>query len=495
MKNMMKGTKNTMFPHTIRQHIGPKAYLVLALMMLMACSGGGGGGGGGGDLLAGGGIGGTGITVGAITGFGSVIVNDVDYNTEDAEVIINGELIDTENSTVDSVLAIGMVVRVEAKYPTDGKAIAEQIVFSSNLNGPVQSITPIDSVGKILSILGQSVIIDDETQFEKNTTFNHIAENNVLEVSGWPDAVGRIHATYIKKIAETLEPDTEVRVKGIVTTIIDQLTFSINQLVVNISEIKNYPMPAAGQLVIVHGILDENGILVAGTLEIENELGVEDADNVDIEGIVSQVWSADEFILGSTAVQTDEATEFVGLTPDDIIPGARLLVKGALSQGVVLADEVKAKDKVDIEGRVATVHLNPGEITLSGLSPLVVRINSATKIFGEASELSEINPGQHVKILGYAAGMEYVVAGQVKVNKKERSKVKLQGQIGDIKINAPIISIFGVEIDVEQISEVGTAIPSDFLDQAAEGDRVNVMGNLDDDSVIWKEIELLNFEN
>ena len=109
--------------------------------------------------------------------------------------------------------------------------------------------------------------------------------------------------------------------------------------------------------------------------------------------------------------------------------------------------------------------------------------------------MSEINWGQHVKILGYAAGKEYVVAGQVKVNKKERLKVKLQGQIGDFKINAPIISIFGVEIDVEQISEVGTAIPSDFLDQAAEGDTVNVMGNLEGDFIAWKEIELLNFDN
>jgi len=65
---------------------------------------------------------------------------------------------------------------------------------------------------------------------------------------------------------------------------------------------------------------------------------------------------------------------------------------------VVLADEVKAKDKVDIEGRVSTVDRDTEEITLIGLSPLVVRINSATKIFGEASELSEINAGQHVKI-------------------------------------------------------------------------------------------------
>ena len=73
---MMKRNKNTMSPHRIRQRIGPAAYLVLALTMLMACNGSGGG-----DLLAGGGIGGTGISVGTISGFGSIIVNDVDFDT------------------------------------------------------------------------------------------------------------------------------------------------------------------------------------------------------------------------------------------------------------------------------------------------------------------------------------------------------------------------------------------------------------------------------
>jgi len=497
-----------MSPQTIRQRIGLKTYLVLSLMMLLACSGGGGGGGGIGDLLAGGGIGGTGITIGAISGFGSVIVNDVHYNTEDAEVIINGDSWCCGNSVVESNLATGMVVRVETKYPADGQTVAERIVFTSNLIGPVQSITAIDSVVKILSILGQSVIIDDETQFEKNTTFNHIAENNVLEVSGWPDEGGGIHATYINKISETLEPDTEVMIKGIVTAIDDQLTFRINQQVVevDISRIDN-PVTAAGQLVIVHGFLDDSGSLVASRLEIENELGVENADSVEIEGIVSQVWSADEFILGNTEVQIDDATIFVGLTREDIMPGARLLVKGALYDGVLLADEVKAKDKIDIEGSVASVVLDDmvtGEITLRGLSPLVVRINSATRIFGRASKLSDIEYDQHVvKILGYATGMKYVVASKVKVaevKKNKPIKVKLQGPIN--RIEDPIVSIFEIDIDTAQIpdngfytTEEGYVSRNDFFVQAAEKDTVNFIGDLDGDSVAWKEIELLSDDN
>ena len=486
---MMKGNKNTMSPHTIRQCVIPAVLLILALMTPTACNESGGGG-----LLAGGGIGGTGISVGEISGFGSVIVNDVDFNTEKAEVVVNGNSIGVGDSTVRRALALGMVVRIEGKYRTDGSGTADRIVFTSNIKGPVQSITPIDSIVKILSLMGQSVIMDDRTRFEENTAFDLIAENNVLEISGWPDAGGEIRATYIGKISDTLEPGTEVMIKGIVTeTNIAQRSLRINQLVIDISEITN-PLPVVGQLVIVKGILDDNGILVASVLSIEDELGIEDADNVEIEGIVSQVSSPADFILGTTAVQTDEATSFKGLEPDDIVPGARLLVKGALTNRRLLADEVIARDKVNIEGKVAKVNDGLGEITLSGLSPLVIRVNSVTKIFGDASKLIDIQKGQHVKVLGYAAGEDKVEAAQVKVEKKARDKVKLQGPVTS-KSNTTV-SVFNVEIDMSQIDEFetdteGSVSRDDFLNLATEGDTVSANGNLIGDVVEWKWIELL----
>ena len=58
---------------------------IMGFFILTACNDGGGGG-----LLAGGGIGGTGISIGEISGFGSVIVNDVEFDTGEAEVVVNG---------------------------------------------------------------------------------------------------------------------------------------------------------------------------------------------------------------------------------------------------------------------------------------------------------------------------------------------------------------------------------------------------------------------
>ena len=55
------------------------AVSVFLAFMIPGC--GGSGGGGGIDGLAGGGIGGTGITSGTVTGFGSVFVNGIKFET------------------------------------------------------------------------------------------------------------------------------------------------------------------------------------------------------------------------------------------------------------------------------------------------------------------------------------------------------------------------------------------------------------------------------
>ena len=475
-------------PNRIRHRIIAAVFPVLAILTFMACGGGGDGG-----LMAGGGIGGTGISVGEVSNFGSVIVNDVDFDTEKAKVIVNGHSIGIGDSTVRTALALGMVVRVEGRYLNDVTGKADRIVFTSNIRGPVQGVTVIDSAVKILLVMGQTVVVDDRTRF-KNTDFDRLAENNVIEVSGWPEADGRIRTTYVGKISDTLEPDFEVMVKGVVTgTGGDRQSFFINQLGVDISEI-DAQLPAVGQLAIVRGRLDNNSVLVAAGLELEDELGIAEADNVEIEGIVAQVSSAADFILGTTAVQTDQATSYSGLTPDDIVPGARLLVKGSLTNRRLLADEIIAKDKVNIEGQVEEVLEN--QITVKGLDGLLIGISPLTKIFGDASELGAIHSGQQIKVLGYATSQNTLEAIQAKVKDNPKDKIKLQGPVADI--NGFMLTIFEVRIDTRSISDDGFATDTgsalsrtEFLNLVAVGDTVSVNGNLVNDMASWKGIELL----
>ena len=82
--------------------------IVICLGLAGVLTGCGGGGGGGGDAaLSSGTVTATGVSSGAITGFGSVFVNGVKFNTDSAEVFRGDDQLNDVRE-----LSIGMLVRV-----------------------------------------------------------------------------------------------------------------------------------------------------------------------------------------------------------------------------------------------------------------------------------------------------------------------------------------------------------------------------------------------
>ena len=100
-------------------------------LTLVACGGSGSSGG-----VAG--IGGSGfISSGSVTGFGSVFVNGVKFETGSATFDI-----DDSGSGSQDDLAIGMVVKVNGSINDDGvTGTATSISFDDELQGPVSSLS------------------------------------------------------------------------------------------------------------------------------------------------------------------------------------------------------------------------------------------------------------------------------------------------------------------------------------------------------------------
>ena len=115
-------------------------------------------GGGDGGTSARVGTGGTGaFSVGAITGFGSVIVNGLRF--EDASARVSDE--DGPRSRSD--LKLGMVVKVEGSVSTSASptGTATSIVFDSELLGPVKL-----GVNRAITVIGQKVALSSATVFD-----------------------------------------------------------------------------------------------------------------------------------------------------------------------------------------------------------------------------------------------------------------------------------------------------------------------------------------
>ncbi|RPJ11515.1 MAG: hypothetical protein EHM37_10945, partial [Deltaproteobacteria bacterium] len=182
--------------------------------LLFGCGDSGSGG------TAGGGIGGSGITVsavsvGSVASFGSIIVNDVEFDTTNAEVVVEGEVRGTGDAAVTSLLSRGMVVRVEGRLDGERTGTAARVVFNDNVEGPVESITTLDTLVTELVVMGQTVRVDDRTVFQ-NAPLGAIGVGNVLEVSGLVDEAGTIFASYVNKKSDSLTPSAPVELKGIV---------------------------------------------------------------------------------------------------------------------------------------------------------------------------------------------------------------------------------------------------------------------------------------
>ena len=72
------------------------------------------------------GISGTGIVVGAITGFGSIIVNGVHYDIDEASFDVDGTAFNGVEG--QSNLEIGMIVQLNATTYDDGTGVATSVV-------------------------------------------------------------------------------------------------------------------------------------------------------------------------------------------------------------------------------------------------------------------------------------------------------------------------------------------------------------------------------
>jgi hypothetical protein len=322
---------------TIQLPMRCTAWVLIGLWLCGLASGCGGGGG----PSAGGGIGGSGFSIGSVSAVGSVTVNGRSYNTETAEVYIDGEFIGAGDAAVAARIDLGKVVRVEMESFNNPNRRAVRIDFSADVAGPVDSVLP----AGMLIVMGQAVMVDGGTRF-KNTALENLAAGQMLEISGFADELGIVHASFVAKISDAPAPGQVVRLKGAVQDLDPVLkTFSIQLLKVDYASLGNAEMPdgepVEGERVKVAGTLDAQGNLTAARITFDDELGADDADIAEIQGFITEFSSILQFDLSGNSVRTDPSTVFSGIEPGDLAVGELAVVKGVLRDGVLFADRIK----------------------------------------------------------------------------------------------------------------------------------------------------------
>lgn len=392
---------------------------IAAVIGLTAC----GGGDGGSDSTTSSPVtSGSTITTGVITGFGSVFVDGVEFETDESSFSLDDGDDGLEN---EDGLAVGMVVTVTGTVNADGKTgSAEHIEFDDELEGIVNANNvAADGTGS-MTVMGQTVFIKTTTIFESDVagidSVDKVAAGNVVEVSGFSSGDGSVYATRIEvKLAQ--HAGEEIEVKGIVSKLAAS-TFDIGGLTVDFSSAQfDDSLPDGtlrdGQYVEVKSTAGFNlvGVLIASEIELQDDgdmdMEGDDGDEVELNGFVTAVKSDTAFEIGGRTVIITKATSIEHGNASDITVGVYLEVEGQLNaESELLADEIELaiEDEIEMQGTLEAVNDPPGSVTLLGET---IHVNASTLLIDKQDEeglmpehffgLDDLNSGDYVEIDAY----------------------------------------------------------------------------------------------
>ena len=442
-----------------------------------------------------GGIGRTGVAMGPISTFGSVVVNGVRYDTSSAAFTVNG----LSGSQDD--LRVGQVITVSGSIDDNGvDGNADEVNFDDNVKGPIQSI---DLGTSQIVVLGQTVLINPETSFDDSispASIDGLSVDDIIEVSGLVDANGRITATRIE-----LKPaGTELEVLGNVSNLDSaNFLFNINNLVVDYSgaTLDNFSGGQIndGDFVEAKGLsLNGNGQLVATRVELKNGLpGVADGVHIEIQGFITRFASATDFDVTGLPVTTTANTVYEGGDAADLGLNVKVEVEGDVdANGLLVATKVDIRraKAVRATANVDSVDAGANSLVLLGIT---ISVDALTRLEDKSSAdvrpltLANINAGNYVEVRGgeFPAGSGAILATILEREDADPDTI-LQGFVETI--TDPSFAILGVTIQTgagtifRDIND-GVISSTDFFNQLAPNSLVKAKGSEISDMVISAE--------
>jgi len=437
---------------------------------LSACGGGSSSGTAPGPVT---GIGGTGIiSVGTITGFGSIFVNGVEFETNNASIEID------DSAGSQSGLSVGMVVKVEGTVNDDGiTGNATLVSYDGDLEGPIGS-TPTanaDNTAISFSVLGVNVVVNTAGTVFENTSYGALIQGDMVDVSGFYDANGQLVARYIKKKTTTfMAGTTEVEAKGTITglsgtsftlSLGSSASISVDAASANLSGIPGSTL-ANGQFVEVKGTLASATATTLTACDIQYEDFNSDQDNISLEGIVTDFVSLSSFSINGRPVDASGAT----LDPATLViaNGIDIEAEGPLVNGTLVAARVESRGgKIALHAPVSAAATTSVSLSL-GDGSLNVTIDNRTQMEDSVSGLSpftagNIKPGDFLEIEAYQDASGNLIASQLK--RDNADKIVLQGilqSFTDIGNGAGSVTILGITFTTTTITQFEDANETPF---------------------------------
>lgn len=354
-------------------------------------------------------------TSGVITGFGSVFINGIEYETDDASFVVDGVTGD------ESLLKLGMVVSLKGSASADGTGDALSIEFDDDVEGIVISKDLADGLGTI-NIMGVTVTVDEDTVFESKedtiVSASDIAVGNIIEVSGHSSGDGSVWATRIEVKSAAKVSGKDMEVKGTITgldTVAE--TFTLGSITVDYSAavLKDELTIADDLYVEVKSAdgLNDSGALIASKIELEDEgeksLEHEDGDDeVELEGVITKRVSDTEIEVNGHTVLLAASTRYAHGSATVTAVGMKIKVKGDVNaNGDLVAKKVIFKPTGDLRlaGRIEATDVAMNTVTIFGVK---IILGNSTMVKDDRDDDDLGNDSENVK---YKFGVDDLAVG------------------------------------------------------------------------------------
>lgn len=436
-------------------------------------------------------------TVGQITGFGSIYVNGVEYDTSGSSYEVDDDV-----ASGDDALAVGMVVKVQGSVNADGRTgRADSIYYDDDIEGIVKDLaTDANDAGiKTFTVLGVSIRVDENaTNFDgeddPNFSFATIMNGDNVEVSGAFDG-DILVASYIEKQDES---DVDFEVKGTVTEYNGSNQFVLvlkNESTLNVLIAAGAEIPSAGvadgQYVEVEGTIPDPvnapDAFLATEVELEDEdrIGDDDDDDVEIKGTLSYDAASDVWSVMSVALSFNASTEYspeslADAIADQTAAGLYVEVEGLYLNDVLVVDEIELEEddlefKAEVQDVVATDARN-GTLTLSfgaAIGTIDVTVTSSTMFLDDDAthhfDLNSLMMGDKLEIDARQADDGTIYASSMHL--EDDTGFEIEGPVD--AINEGSISVLGISwvIGTETVFEDGMPVVGNFVE--IEDDNAN----------------------
>ena len=363
LQALCRRLRGTWPERTLHTAVLPILLALSALVQVASCGGGGVGEGG------------TGYTVGPITGFGSVIVNGIVFDDANAGIEDGDGAMRTR-----AELRLGMTVEVDSDGIRSGNARAARVRFDSAITGPVERL---ESDGFV--VLGQRVVVDSTTVLDAAAA---VAPGQVVEVFALFDAgIQRYRATRVERRLVALR----YRLRGVVADLDESTrTFRIGSALFAYGSASSVPSDlGVGSFVRVI-VSTSTGLAGRWPVQrfVESQRLLADVDTISLKGHITSFATLANLRVDGRPVDASAAA----ISGGPLAIGQRVEANGAPRAGalvatsvVVRSDEDERQRGFELRGEIESLAADRTSLVLRGVT---VGLVGATYDGGSATTLA-----------------------------------------------------------------------------------------------------------